>query len=246
MLKIAVKHVNNIIECCTDSASKLCFEYLEKTDAPLEVPQYSCLTARKVVEHTSSLCYSPDDCVDSHCFRPSLSNGTKLIEIQRRNQNEVLFLGHPLEVLHGIHVSEYIKSSFLPTSIPIAINKFCNFIIVFSGAFATLNLVPCFHFDGQHITRALVDVGLTKNIRYKSVRLAISLSITILGSGILVLYTVLIFLKYIYWRWEHFIFIFQQFRDWLSSRLCCNSFSKVVAYLSLLRILSWKLVQIYI
>lgn len=197
LLIIIVKHVNNVIECCNDTASKLCFEYLEKIDAPLEVPQYSCLKARKVVEHTSGLCYSPDDCVDSHCFRPSLSNGTKLIEIRRRNQNEVLFLGHPLEVLHGIHVSEYIKSSFLPTSIPIAINKFCNFIIVFSGAFATLNLVPCFHFDGQHITRALIDISLTKNIRYKSVRLAISLSITILGSGILVLYTVLIFLKYI-------------------------------------------------
>jgi len=197
-LLTTVKHTNNVIECCNDTASKLCFEYLEKTDAPLEVPQYSCLKARKVVEHASSLCYTPDDCVGSHCFRPSLSNGTKLIEIRRRDQNEVLFLGHPLEVLHGVHVSEYVRSSFLSTSIPNGVEKFCNFVIVFSGAFATVNLVPCFHFDGQHITRALVDASLTKNIRHKSVRLAISLSITILGSGILVVYTVLIFLKYIF------------------------------------------------
>lgn len=191
-----MRRQNNVVECCdNDTSSKICFEYLETGENPLELPQYSCLKARSVVEQSMGLCSSSEDCSGLHCFRPSLSNGTKLIEIERKNQNNVLFLGYPIEVLHGVHISEFIKSTYLSTAIPNAIAKFCNFLIMFSGALAALNLIPCFYFDGQYITRLIVNICLAKSTRFKKLRLIIALSITIMGSYTLVVYTFLTF----YW-----------------------------------------------
>lgn len=193
---ILVKQLGNMIECCSGQVfSNICFEYLEKSDKPLELPQYSCLNVRTVIEQCTGNCNSPTDCASGqHCFQPSLANGTKLIEIERRAGNKVLFLGHAIEVLHGVHISEFVESSsYLPATIPNVINKFFHFLIMFSGALAAINVVPCFHFDGQHITRLLVNISLAKHVRLKSVRLAIALLITVLGSFILVVYTILIF-----------------------------------------------------
>uniref|UniRef100_A0A1B6E0Q3 Membrane-bound transcription factor site-2 protease n=1 Tax=Clastoptera arizonana TaxID=38151 RepID=A0A1B6E0Q3_9HEMI len=85
------------VECCgSNSPRHLCFEYLESEDEPLELPQFSCLNVRRVVELTDFMCYKSSDCPGSfHCFRPSLENSTKLVLIKRSIGNVVIFLGHP-------------------------------------------------------------------------------------------------------------------------------------------------------
>lgn len=191
---ISVRQQHNIVECCrNDSLSKICFEYLEKGDNPLELPQYSCLKARLVVEQAASSCTSADDCSGLHCFRPSLANGTKFIEIERKDQNKALFLGYPNEILRDVHISEYINTTYFTTTVPNMVAKFCNFLIMFSAGIAVLNLIPCFFLDGQHITRLLVNICFGKNIRFRKNKLAVSLSFTILGSFVLVIYTFLTF-----------------------------------------------------
>lgn len=185
-----------VVECCSSNAPRhLCFEYLESVDEPLQLPQFSCLNARTVVEHSIATCYDSHDCPDTlHCFRPSLENSTKLVTLRTKSDRTVRFLGNPAEVFHTVSVSDYSNLySMFPSTIPERIRMFCQYITSFSIGMALLNIIPCFYFDGQHIVRTLLDIYLTKHIEHTSVRHAMSLCFTFIGTFILCLYLILAF-----------------------------------------------------
>lgn len=182
------------MECCSSNAPRhLCFEYLERGDEPLQLPQFSCLNARTVVQHSTDFCYKSSDCENSlHCFRPSLENNTKLVTMRVKSERTVLFLGHPADVFHSLTISDYTNLyRTFPSHIPDRITLLCHYIVTFSIGMAIINVIPCFYFDGQHIARSLMDVLLTKHIEHPSVRHAMSLCCTFLGTFILLFYLVL-------------------------------------------------------
>ncbi|XP_054270800.1 membrane-bound transcription factor site-2 protease-like isoform X2 [Macrosteles quadrilineatus] len=192
---VPAKHLSlGVVECCNSNAPRhLCFEYLEIGDEPLQLPQFSCLNARTVVEHSAAVCYDSHDCpVTLHCFRPSLENSTKLVTIRTKTDRTVLFLGHPAEVFHTVSVSDYTNLyALFPSTIPERIRTFCQYITSFSIGMALLNIIPCFYFDGQHIVRSLLDIYLIRHIEHASVRHAMSLCFTFIGTFILSLYLIL-------------------------------------------------------
>ncbi|XP_075226443.1 membrane-bound transcription factor site-2 protease [Lycorma delicatula] len=201
------KHLaDGAVKCCNSSSPRhLCFEYLEMETEPLELPQHSCLNVRNVIEASSEICHksSIDTKAGSayslalecsfgyHCFRPSLANSTKLVIIKRSFGKKVLFLGHPAEIYHTIQVSDFISIyNLFPSSIPDMIVHLGQFITMLSAGLAIVNIIPCFNFDGQHIIKVLMDILLSKKIQHSSIRHAIALCITIVGTIILILYMI--------------------------------------------------------
>lgn len=147
------------------------------------------------MEHSVNFCYKTSECENNlHCFRPSLENNTKLVTIKIKSGRTVLFLGHPAEVYHTVGVSDYADFyPMFPSYIPDRIILFCHYILSFSTGLAFINIIPCFYFDGQHIIRTLMDMFLTKHIEHASVRHAMSLCLTFIGTFILILYLLLAF-----------------------------------------------------
>ncbi|CAH0384965.1 unnamed protein product [Bemisia tabaci] len=188
-----VKHLNDgTIDCCRSNMSRnLCFEYLESEFEPIELPQYSCLNVRNVVENFEKPCQTSQECEGLHCFRPMLTSPMKLIQIRRQNKPVILFRGHASEIFRSVGVSEYVPRYFMfPSWLPATISKFFSYLHVFSAGIAVVNVIPCFYFDGFHITRVLVHMIWQRSLP-SSVRLAVTTCITILGSFILIIYLVL-------------------------------------------------------
>lgn len=128
----------------------------------------------------------------------------KLFVFSRKNLNQALFLGQPTEVHGHLSTSEYIPTTYFPNTIPNCIYKFSNFLIMFSGALAVINLIPCYHFDGEFIMDNLLVLYLWKEVdlikgTYLTSLVSITLThisktITTLGTCILVIYTTLAFI----------------------------------------------------
>ncbi|PSN52903.1 hypothetical protein C0J52_02976 [Blattella germanica] len=183
---VAVKQLaGGVVECCSStSPDHLCFEYMESDFNMPELPQHSCLPGRVVIESSDDMCVKGGDCsLDLHCLKPSLNNQTRILRIKRASGKIVIFLGHPIDVYQTVQVSDYVsKYSFLSPSIPEVLTRFTKYIIVFSSGLATVNIIPCFYFDGQYIIEALSNILLAKMVKKKSMRRAIAISITFLGS----------------------------------------------------------------
>uniref|UniRef100_A0A0A9XDY4 Membrane-bound transcription factor site-2 protease n=1 Tax=Lygus hesperus TaxID=30085 RepID=A0A0A9XDY4_LYGHE len=189
---VPAKHISeSLVECCgSNSPRHLCFEYVGTDDEPLPLPQHSCLLARNVVDLKLQHCSAPPDCPSSlHCFRPSLENSTRLIQIHRARGPTVLYLGGPADIYHSITVTDFISIyKFFPSSIPDALTKLCQFVTLFSSGLAILNVIPCFYFDGQFIMHTLSEVFLSRRVPMATARQAISLCITIFGTVMLIVY----------------------------------------------------------
>lgn len=98
----------------------------------------------------------------------------------------MLFFGHPSEVYYTTELSDWIpRFSFLSPNFPEGIMLLCKYITMFSLGLAVINVVPCFYFDGQHITTLLVDALLKNKVNPKSLRDKIALGITTIFSIIL-------------------------------------------------------------
>jgi len=193
LIIILVHYVDEyIINCCDpNSKTNLCFEYIESLSNPQELPNHSCLNVRKVIERSTSPCDADNQCSSAHCYYPAIRKNHKLVVIKREKKNEVLFLGQPTE-LQYISVTQYVpKTDYLPNSIPESIEKFCKYLIMFAGGLAVINVIPCFYFDGEKISRVLVNTMLKEHVEHLSVRLAISICLTIFGSLILIIYMIL-------------------------------------------------------
>lgn len=180
------------INCCDpNTLTDLCFEYIESLSDPQELPPHSCLNVRKVAERSASFCDYANQCSSAHCYRPSIHNNTKLVVIKRQLKKYVLFLGHPVDLSY-IHVTEYVpKTDYLSSNLPKSIEKFCKYLLMFAGGLAVINVIPCFYFDGEKISRVLVNTMLKNHVEHLSVRLAISLCLTLLGSLIIIIYMIL-------------------------------------------------------
>lgn len=72
---------NGVTNCCKNkNDGNLCFEYVENSQDPLELPPYFCLPARKIIEKSEKMCQLFSDCSgsDVHCIKPSVDNVTKV------------------------------------------------------------------------------------------------------------------------------------------------------------------------
>ncbi|XP_046418543.1 membrane-bound transcription factor site-2 protease [Neodiprion fabricii] len=191
---------NGAVSCCgedSEAAGSLCFEYIEGPPAaPLQLPPHSCLPARLVTSHAQRFCQYSHHCTphETHCMQPSLDNVTKVVQIKRREGNDVLFIGDPGDIYRTVDVSDWVpKYSFLNSELPEALALLCKYVTVFSAGLAVVNVVPCFCFDGQYIVAALFM--LRSRIRQKSLRQALALMVTCIGTLFLSINLVYIFVN---------------------------------------------------
>jgi len=149
-----------------------------------ELPPYTCLPGRIVIESTDEMCVTANDCsVGLHCLKPSLDNHTRLLHVKRANAKMVIFLGHPSEVYHTIQVSDFVPTYFfIPSVIPDVIVQMCKYVSVFSAGLAVINIIPCFYLDGQYIIQAVSNILLAGKVKHKSVRNAVAVCITVCGT----------------------------------------------------------------
>lgn len=107
-----------------------------------------------------------------------------MVQIKRREGKDVLFIGHPGDIYRTIEVSDWVpKYSFLNSDYPEALALLCKYVTVFSAGLAIVNVVPCFCFDGQYIVAALFL--LRSRIRQKSLRQALAMTVTCIGTLLL-------------------------------------------------------------
>ncbi|XP_059084190.1 membrane-bound transcription factor site-2 protease-like [Tigriopus californicus] len=171
-------------DCCDveDSSSSLCFLSTKNANKSAY-----CLPVRQILEKATPGCNETVECASasSICLHVAQTNGTKLVQLQRKNEKDFLFVGNPAEIYHGISTSDYIpKHQYLSARLPDMAELFCHYLASFSGALAILNVVPCFFLDGQHMIRVLVD--LLCGCFEPGIRSIISLTFTIIGSILLV------------------------------------------------------------
>ncbi|XP_043268937.1 membrane-bound transcription factor site-2 protease [Venturia canescens] len=183
---------NGVVNCCTpdsESAGSLCFEYIEgPQSAPLQLPPHSCLPARKIIESSHRYCQTSYHCAvqDTHCMRPSLDNTTKVVQLKRKVGKDVLFFGHPADIYRTVEISDWIpKYQFLNPDLPESQALLAKYITIISAGLAVVNVVPCFFFDGHHIVNVLTQSLLRTRVRHKSLRHAIALTITCIGTFVL-------------------------------------------------------------
>ena len=153
-----------LMECCgvNSSGSHLCFEFLEDDATPdWTAPPYSCLPARAVLASQPARCRSTASCgEEARCLRPVLEPHARLMSLQRRDSQAVLFIGAPVTVYRDTAVSGHVPRAWpLPASAPRHLETLAHYLLSFSAALAVLNVVPCYALDGQWIWAALLEAA---------------------------------------------------------------------------------------
>lgn len=183
-------------QCCQNSsATHLCFSYHTKQGTGAQrishfsmVQKYACLPARTTTDRPpcrlQSDCFNPT--VPHVCVVPSVDNSTKLLRVERRRNQALLFLGYPLDLHYAVTLSDYVPNySFVPVNMPYIIETFCKYVISLSGALALLNVVPCYALDGQFILHALIELSLTSVVPNTEHRGSIYMLIMLFGTLLL-------------------------------------------------------------
>lgn len=185
---VPVSHTNDgVIECCDRTNVKnLCFEYMneEGSYSLIELPQFMCLNMRKTIDHSMSYCHrTRGKCKDSYCIKPMMNNATTLMHIKRIDKPDVMYIGHPSDLAYTIKVSPFVPKTFLLNSnVADAILLILKYLVVFSLGLATLNVIPCFYFDGYHITSATINHLFQRLIPERNRRECITIAITSIGT----------------------------------------------------------------
>jgi len=183
---VAIIHKNNgIIECCDEKNVQLsCYEYmLETIDEAAELQQYMCLNVRKTIEHSMSYCHKSFRCKKGVCIRPLMNNATTVIHMIRDNKPDVIYMGQPSDVTLNVRSSNYVpRTTMLSSKIPDTIQLFLKYVVMFSCGLAIFNVIPCFCFDGQHITTTLINQILSNRVKQKNNREIIALCVTVIGT----------------------------------------------------------------
>ncbi|XP_036140201.1 membrane-bound transcription factor site-2 protease isoform X2 [Monomorium pharaonis] len=189
----AKQKTNGAVNCCTSDSEingNLCFEYIEGPQtAPLHLPPHSCLPVRTTLNQSQNFCQASHECLsqDTHCMKPSLDNVTKIIQLKRKIDKDVLFVGHPADIYKTVDVSDWVpKYSFLDPKLPESFALLCKYITVFSAGLAIINVVPCFFLDGQYILSVVVLYLLNSMPHSKNIRESIVLTITSIGTLLLI------------------------------------------------------------
>lgn len=184
------------VECCSKESNllgRLCFQLVDDSGGPVELPEHSCLSARELIESGSGFCaaQSLTSCASHlHCLRPTVGNLTKLVTIHRTKGEVVLFLGNPAEIYQTVRVTDFVpKWNIYDPLIPQILESLLKYMYMISSGLAIVNVLPAFLFDGQHITAALCDILLSNYVKDPTMRLAVSLCATVLGT-ILLLFSV--------------------------------------------------------
>ncbi|XP_063985933.1 membrane-bound transcription factor site-2 protease [Diachasmimorpha longicaudata] len=184
---------NGEVNCCrreSEADGKLCFEVIEESQVPLQLQEHSCLPTRLIIERSRGRCRSGHQCseTETHCMKPTLDNVTKIVQIKREMGKDVLFFGYPAEIYRTVEISEWVpKYPIFSSDLPESVTLLCKYITVISAGLAMMNVVPCFFFDGQHIVSTLTQNLLRPRIRHKSLRQAIALTVTSIGSLVIVI-----------------------------------------------------------
>lgn len=147
------------VECCENTnEAHLCFETLED-GAPLQILQYSCLPGRPIIAGTAYMCQSPKECPPGlYCVRPVTPEGTTLLRIQRSKGNVVIFIGNPKHIIMTVSVSDYSQIfDMFPSKLPEVLIRLTKYVVLFSSGLAVMNSIPCFCFDGYHISYSLIN-----------------------------------------------------------------------------------------
>lgn len=176
------------IECCSpDDQRGVCFAWLNPSPERQKIKMFACLPARQILRQSVSNCFSEEECEsNSYCIMPALDNTTRLVRVSRTDQEDVLYICPVPELYYAVKPSNYVpKFKFLPIAIPDVLETFMEYLISFSGALAILNAIPCYALDGQWITSALVELGLSRVIASRQKRGTICRTIVILGTVLL-------------------------------------------------------------
>lgn len=185
---VPVTHTNNgFVECCDRNNGKsLCFEYIneEGSYGLIELPQFICLNIRNTIDHSRGYCHrTSGKCEKSFCIKPMMNNSTTVMQIKRRNNKDVMYLGHPADLANTIAVSEFVPKSFLFSEhFADGFLLLLKYLVVFSLGLAALNIIPCFYFDGYHITKVSVNHLLEKLVPERHRRDCITMTITSIGT----------------------------------------------------------------
>ncbi|KAK4881765.1 hypothetical protein RN001_005084 [Aquatica leii] len=180
---------NGAYDCCGPTKKDwLCFEYADNNDGILELPPHMCLPARKVLETSNYFCdLTTQICPNNyHCIYPLLPNATTLLKIKLIQKPDVIYIGHPLDVLHATHVSPYIPRYLFTTPlIADTTMKLLKYIILFSLGLALVNVMPCIYMDGHHITNLLTQIVLKDKVQSRNTITLASIFITLTGTALL-------------------------------------------------------------
>lgn len=175
-----------VVECCPASSERgVCFRQMDVTNQR----NYVCMPARRVIAQSSGSCNSSSECPSSRyaCLLPSVDTSTKLLQLRRKDKDDMLYLGQPGDLYYSVTVSNYIpKWKFVPVKLPSMIETLCRYVISFSGALAMLNVVPCIGLDGQWIAGAVIDLLFAKIITNKNKRHVLFLLLVYSGTTLLV------------------------------------------------------------
>lgn len=185
----SVRHiVDGIVECCDRSNAKvMCFEYFNEDGSYSlnEIPQHMCLNIRNVMTNSLGYCHhhANNKCTDSFCIRPLVNNATTLMHIKRVGKPDVMYAGHPSDLAHTIVVSTFVpKTTALKANFADSIALMLKYLVVFSLGLATLNVIPCFYFDGYHIINTIINHCLQNWVPERSRRDCITIAISSIGT----------------------------------------------------------------
>ncbi|EDV98060.1 membrane-bound transcription factor site-2 protease [Drosophila grimshawi] len=190
------------LQCCDERNPNVsCFEYVEDVllvNAPAEIPQHVCLPMRRTLEDSMGYCRTGTGgasgaaasvaCLHGFCLHPLLPNRTSIMIFKRRNLEQeqlapVMFVGQARDVLHTVRISGFVpRFKQLSASWPDAISLLLRYNVVFSIGLALINAIPCFGFDGAHITSTVIHSFLVGRVEEHAKRDLISLIITSVGS----------------------------------------------------------------
>lgn len=190
---VPVHHTaDGIVECCDRNNEKnMCFEYIneEGSYSLIELPQFMCLNVRNTISHSKDYCHrTHGKCKDSYCIKPMMNNATTLMQIKRNNdKNDVMYIGHPSDLAYTIKVSPFVPKTFLlNANFADGSLLLLRYLVVFSLGLATLNVIPCFYFDGYHITSTIINHLLQNLVPERNRRDCIVIAVTSVGTVFLI------------------------------------------------------------
>lgn len=179
------------LQCCDERNPNVsCFEYVEDmtVDAPAEIPQHVCLNIRRTLEDSIAFCKPGLKCAQGFCLRPMLHNTTSILVFKRQNLEQqtlpaVMYIGPPRDVLRSVRISPFVpRYQRLSSAWPDAVTLLLKYNVVFSIGLALINAIPCFGFDGAHITSTVIHSFLVGRVEQHAKRDLISLIITSVGT----------------------------------------------------------------
>ncbi|XP_020800647.1 membrane-bound transcription factor site-2 protease [Drosophila serrata] len=188
----AISHhsIDGQLQCCDElNPNVSCFEVVEDAngDVPVELPQHVCLNVRRTLEEVTEHC-SSGVCTEGFCLRPLMRNITAIMTFKRQNFNgeklpPVIYVGHPWDVTRTVGISAFVpRHSFLKAAWPDAWLLLLKYNVVFSIGLALINAIPCFGFDGAHITSNVIHSFLVGRVDQHAKRDLISVIITSVGT----------------------------------------------------------------